>query len=111
MIQTIREMNKDHLEDCSCFGCHPPCRSRYTKEEWADVEKKYRGLNCKHCNETPDAHAKGDWMATPVGSSRGQNMVFPGGACGITQIRSNGIESMPFPYGKNYSSKYVYEPT
>lgn len=107
-MDTLVTLNSNHLDNCVCFGCRPPHRGRYTKEEWRKIHDLDKP--CKHCKEYPGAHAGDHWMAGDV---------MPAGACHVRDLKANGIRSNAFTKGgggvsdvaaQRHSSEYVYEP-
>lgn len=102
MNNNTANMNRDHLEECACFGCEKPkCRGRYTSKEWhhAGLAHSYFDL-CRHCGSNTESHA-GYWTTEGV---------FVGGSCRIKHLLKKLKISKTFKrYNNSFSSEYVFE--
>ncbi len=97
-MKKTADMNRDHLDECACFGCDKPkCRERYIEDTWNPYTS--HGL-CRHCGTYPVDHA-GYW------STEG---VFAGGSCKAKHLILKKVISKTFKrYNHAFSSEYVFE--
>ncbi len=108
-MKQTEEMNFNHLQCCKCFQCRPPCRPRYSKEEWDDLDSGDKNKRCRHCGQHGSGyHAGSHWEADGVTAA---------GSCKADRLRERGIRPKIFATGTMgnstamlYSSNYVFDP-
>lgn len=106
MNQT-QKMNFNHLENCKCLQCHPPCRLRYSKKEWHELTNQLKNKVCRHCLMIGISHAGSHWDGDGMTAA---------GSCHIDLLKEHGIRPKAFiaatlgATAMNWSVDYVFEP-